>query len=273
MEPLDMRVIAPLSGEPLDVVRLPGLTPYHPLWKRQQALAAARRQNEIADLLFLLEHPHVYTNGRRGRREHLLISEAALAALGADSIEVDRGGDITYHGPGQLVGYAIVDLIGARLGVRAYVHGLEQVLIRTAAQFDVRATTAAPYTGVWVGDAKLAAIGVKVSRNVTCHGFAFNVDPDLTYFSHIVPCGIPNRGVTSLARLLGRTFTVDEVVPVCARAFAEEFGFDLHWGGEAPAHRDTDARYGISATPLSPAACARAPNSTSCGRPSDTSRW
>jgi lipoate-protein ligase B len=234
METRDTRSPAPLRGEPLDVVRLPGLTPYLPLWTRQQALAAARRRNEIDDLLFLLEHPHIYTNGRRGRREHL-IAEASLAALGAGYIAVDRGGDITYHGPGQLVGYAIVDLTRARLGVRTYVHGLEQVLIRTAAQFDVKATTVAPYTGVWVGDAKLGAIGVKVSRNVTCHGFAFNVDPDLTYFSHIVPCGIPNRGVTSLARLLGRSVAVDEVVPVCARAFAEEFGFDLRWGGQAPA--------------------------------------
>jgi lipoyl(octanoyl) transferase len=245
METRDMRSTTPLRGEPLVLVRLPGLTPYQPLWKRQQALAAARRQNEIDDLLFLLEHPHIYTNGRRGRREHLLIAEATLAALGAGYIEVDRGGDITYHGPGQLVGYAIVDLTRARLGVRTYVHGLEQVLIRTAAQFDVKATTAAPYTGVWVGDAKLGAIGVKVSRNVTYHGFAFNVDPDLTYFSHIVPCGIPNRGVTSLARLLGRTVSVDEVAPVCARAFAEEFGFDFRWGGQAPARCDTDARYGV----------------------------
>jgi lipoyl(octanoyl) transferase len=244
METRDMRSTTPLRGEPLVLVRLPGLTPYQPLWKRQQALAAARRQNEIDDLLFLLEHPHIYTNGRRGRREHLLIAEATLAALGAGYIEVDRGGDITYHGPGQLVGYAIVDLTRARVGVRAYVHGLEQVLIRTAAQFDVKATTAAPYTGVWVGDAKLGAIGVKVSRNVTYHGFAFNVDPDLTYFSHIVPCGIPNRGVTSLARLLGRTVSVDEVAPVCARAFAEEFGFDFRWGGQDRAIQRSEAGLG-----------------------------
>lgn len=245
MEPRDMRALAPLRGEGLDVVRLPGLTPYQPLWTRQQALAVARRRNEIDDLLFLLEHPHIYTTGRRGGREHLLISKATLAALGAGYIEVDRGGDITYHGPGQLVGYAIVDLARARMGVRTYVHGLEQVLIRTAAQFDVEATTAAPYTGVWVGDAKLGAIGVKVSRNVTSHGFAFNVDPDLTYFSHIVPCGIPNRGVTSLARLLGRSVAVDEVVPICARAFAEEFGFDLRWGGQAPAVQHAEAGHGI----------------------------
>lgn len=128
--------------------------------------------------------------------------------------------------------------------MRTYVRGLEQVLVRTAAQFDVKATTIAPYTGVWVGDAKLGAIGVKVSRNVTYHGFAFNVDPDLTYFSRIVSCGLYDRGVTSLARLLGRSVAVDEVVPVCARAFAEEFGFELRWEGQASARRDTDERFG-----------------------------
>lgn len=244
METLDVRWIAPLRGGPLDVVRLPGLTPYHPLWKRQQALAAARARNEINDLLFLLEHPHVYTKGRRGRREHLLIAEASLAALGASYIEVDRGGDITYHGPGQLVGYAIVDLNRRRLGVRTYVRGLEQVLIRIAAQFEVTAATVPGYPGIWVGDAKLGAIGVKVSRNVTYHGFSFNVNPDLSYFRHIVPCGIPDRGVTSLARLLGHTVTIDEVVPICARAFAEVFGFEFHGGEQGLIQHHVDAGCG-----------------------------
>lgn len=229
LEPRNGRAAAPHQGAPLGVVRLPGLTPYRPLWKRQQALAAARSRNEIADLLLLLEHPHVYTNGRRGRREHLLVTEATLAALGARYVEVDRGGDITYHGPGQLVGYAIIDLTSARMSVRSYVRALEEVLVQTAAEFEVEATTVPGYTGVWVGDAKLGAIGVKVSRNVTYHGFAFNVDPDLSYFSRIVACGIPDRGVTSLARLLGHPLDIDEVVPVCARAFAKVFGCQLHW--------------------------------------------
>jgi lipoate-protein ligase B len=150
-----------------------------------------------------------------------------LARLGASYYEVDRGGDMTYHGPGQLVGYAIVDLAGAQLGVRTYVRNLEQVLIETAARFGVAATTAPGRPGVWVGDAKLGAIGVKVSRGVAYHGFSLNVAPDLSYFRHIVPCGLTGRGVTSLAQVLGRQLTVDEVAPVCARAFADVFGFAL----------------------------------------------
>lgn len=245
---LGVGATAPLLAEPLDVVRLPGLAPYRPLWKRQQSLAAARSRNEIADLLLLLEHPHVYTNGRRSRREHLLVTEEELAALGACYIEADRGGDITYHGPGQLVGYAIIDLNSARMSVRSYVRGLEQVLIRTAAEFEVRATAVPGYTGIWVGDAKLGAIGVKVSRNVTYHGFAFNVDPDLAYFSHIVPCGLADRGVTSLSRLLGHRVTVDEVAPICAQAFAEEFGLELRWGGQAVARLHTDMEHEAGCT-------------------------
>lgn len=245
MELLGRGATPPLRDAPLDVIRLPGLTPYLPLWKRQQALAAARARNEIDDLLLLLEHPHVYTNGRGGRREHLLVDEATLATLGARYVEVDRGGDITYHGPGQLVGYAIIDLAAARMSVRAYVRGLEQMLIRTAAEFGVRATAVPGYTGVWVGDTKLGAIGVKVSRNVTYHGFAFNVGPDLSYFRRIVACGIPDRGVTSLARLLGHPLTIDEVAPVCARAFAEEFGGHLRWGWRDLAWLHAQSEHGM----------------------------
>jgi lipoyl(octanoyl) transferase len=218
----------------MDVVRLPGLTPYCPLWEEQQALAAARRRNEIDDLLLLLEHPHVYTNGRRGKPEHLLVDEETLATLGASYIEVDRGGDITYHGPGQLVGYAIVDLARAGLGVRAYVRALEEVLVRTAAHFKVRATTITGFPGIWIGDAKLGAIGVKVSRSVTYHGFSLNVDPDLSHFSRIVPCGLPDRDVTSLSQQLGHPVAIDDVVPVCAQAFAEVFGVELRYEPSPP---------------------------------------
>jgi lipoyl(octanoyl) transferase len=210
-------------------VRLPGLTPYRPLWEEQQALAAARRRNEIGDHLLLLEHDHVYTNGRRGRPEHLLVSEETLASLGASYVEVDRGGDITYHGPGQLVGYAIVDLACAGLGVRAYVRALEEVLLRTAAHFMVAATTMSGYPGIWIGDAKLGAIGVKVSRSVTYHGFSLNVDPDLAYFDRIIACGLADRDVTSLAQQLGHPIAVNDVIPICAQEFAEVFGRELRW--------------------------------------------
>ncbi|MGH2561246.1 MAG: lipoyl(octanoyl) transferase LipB [Thermomicrobiales bacterium] len=207
----------------LSVVRLPGLTPYVPMWERQRALAAARERGEIGDLLLLLEHEHVYTNGRGGKREHLLVDEATLIRLGAAYHPIDRGGDVTYHGPGQLVGYLIIALAALGIGVRDYVRGLERALIATAAHFGIEATAIPRLTGVWVGDEKLVAIGVKVGRGVAYHGFALNVAPDLTYFDHIVPCGIPDRGVTSLARLLGRPVSLDEVAPVCARAIAAAF--------------------------------------------------
>ncbi len=213
----------------LTACRLPGLVSYRPLWERQRALAAARERGEVGDLLLLLEHSHVYTNGRSGHRSHLLVDEATLARLGAAYHEIDRGGDITYHGPGQLVGYPIVALDRAGLGVRAYVRGLEQALIRTTARFGVSAHAVPGYTGVWVGDEKLAAIGVRVTCGVAYHGFALNVCPDLAYFGHIVPCGIPDRGMTSLTRLLGRTVTIDEVATICAEDFAETFSLALKW--------------------------------------------
>lgn len=235
MKLLDVRDGTVSSGRRhLDVVRLPGLTPYLPMWDRQRALAAARQQQRIGDLLVLLEHPHVYTNGRGGRRQHLLVDDATLARMGASYLEVDRGGDLTYHGPGQLVGYVVIDLDSAGLGVRAYVRGLEQVLVRTAAHFGIEADIVPGYTGVWVGDEKLAAIGVRVNRGVAYHGFAMNVDPDLSYFNAIVPCGIADRGVTSLARLLGRHVTVAGVATVCAEAFAGVFESSLRWRDSIP---------------------------------------
>lgn len=213
----------------LDVVHLPGLTPYLPMWERQQALAGARGRGEIGDLLILLEHRHVFTNGRRGRREHLLVAEERLPDLGVSYIEVDRGGDITYHGPGQLVGYPIIDLAVAHLGVRAYVRLLEQALLQTAAYFGVEAEIEPGSPGIWVGNAKLGAIGVKVSRGVAWHGFALNVDPDLRWFRHIVACGLEGRSVTSLAQVLGRPVAVSDVAPICARVFASLIGAEVRW--------------------------------------------
>jgi lipoate-protein ligase B len=199
------------------------------MWERQRELAAARARGEIGDLLLLLEHPHVFTNGRRGDRAHLLADEAELARLGAVYLEVDRGGDITYHGPGQLVGYGIIHLEERRLGVREYVRGLERALIQTAAAFGVLASAVPGYTGVWVGNEKIVSIGVRVARGVAYHGFALNVDPDLSYFSRIIPCGIPDRGVTSLARLIGKPLTIDEVAPVCARELTAMLGLPARW--------------------------------------------
>lgn len=211
----------------LTVTHLPGLVPYIPMWEQQRVLALARAQREIGNQMLLLEHPHVYTIGRGGDRSHLLAHPSTLEQLGASYYRVDRGGDITYHGPGQLVGYPIISLEESGLTVRSYVRGLEAAIIRAVTLVGVTATTIPGYTGVWVGDQKLAAIGVRVSRGVAYHGFALNVAPDLSYFRYIVPCGISDRGVTSLAQLLGRNVSVGELAPICARAFATFFGFEV----------------------------------------------
>jgi lipoyl(octanoyl) transferase len=186
-----------------------GVVPYARACAWQQELVARRKAGELPDLLVFCSHPHVITLGRNARRENLRLPEAELARRGVEVCETDRGGDVTYHGPGQLVGYPILDLHEHRKDVVWYVRALEEVLIRAAAEFGVAAARkAAPaskrqlYTGVWVGEEKLAAIGVHISRWVTSHGFAFNVTTDLSYFEFIVPCGLADKGVTSLQRIL-----------------------------------------------------------------------
>jgi len=172
----------------------------------QRALVDDRRRGAVDDTLLLVEHPHVLTLGVRGDggRSHILAAPELLAARGVEVHEAGRGGDITYHGPGQIVGYPIVDLRPDRQDVHRYVRDLEEVLIRTAADYGVTAGRVDGLTGVWVGHEKLAAIGVRIARWITSHGFAFNVTTDLDFFDLIVPCGIAGRGVTSLERLLGR---------------------------------------------------------------------
>ena len=184
-------------------VRHLGLLPYADALALQRALVEDRRAGRIGDLLLLVEHPHVLTLGVRGDggRSHVLVTDGALAARGLEVHETGRGGDITYHGPGQIVGYPILDLKPDRQDVHRYVRDLEEVLIRVAADYGVPAGRVSGLTGVWVGQEKLAAIGVRISRWITSHGFALNLSPDLSYFDLIVPCGIADRGVTSLARL------------------------------------------------------------------------
>jgi lipoyl(octanoyl) transferase len=191
----------------------------------QRALVEDRRANRVPDLLLLVEHPHVLTLGVRGDggRSHVLASDETLAARRIDVFEAGRGGDITYHGPGQVVGYPIVDLKPDRCDVHRYVRDLEEVLIRTAADYGVDAGRVEGLTGVWVGRDKLAAIGVRISRWITSHGFAFNVTTDLDYFNLIVPCGIADRGVTSLERLLGRAIAGREVEDRIAAHFCGVF--------------------------------------------------
>ena len=199
--------------------------PYGEALALQRALVEERRQGLIGDLLLLLEHPHVLTLGVRGDggRTHILAAADTLAERGIDVHETGRGGDITYHGPGQIVGYPILDLKPDRCDVHRYVRDLEEVLIRTAGDYGIDASRVNGLTGVWVGRDKLAAIGVRIGRWITSHGFAFNVSTDLDYFNLIVPCGIADRGVTSLERLLGRPVDPPEVEDRIADHFRRVF--------------------------------------------------
>ncbi|MBW3576550.1 MAG: lipoyl(octanoyl) transferase LipB [Actinobacteria bacterium] len=206
-----------------------GLVPYASAWELQRALVARRAAGQIPDVIVTLQHPPVYTTGKRADPSHVLWDAAERASRGIELHEVDRGGNVTYHGPGQLVAYPIVRLQGLRRVV-AYVRALEQVCVRTAADFGVQAATIRGLTGVWVGRDKLVAIGVRVSsRGVTSHGLAFNVTTDLDHFRGIVPCGIPDRGVCSL-RSLGVDADVGLVRQRMQARFAELLGCDITAG-------------------------------------------
>jgi len=194
-------------------VRRLGVVPYAEALELQRSLVEDRRASRIPDTLLLLEHPPVVTLGVRGDggRSHMLVTAEALARHGISVFETGRGGDITYHGPGQLVGYPILDLKPDRCDVHRYVRDLEEVIIRTAASYGVATGREPGLTGVWAGRDKLAAIGVRIARWITSHGFALNVSTDLDAFNLIVPCGIADRGVSSLERLVGRTVELGEV--------------------------------------------------------------
>ena len=207
---------------PLEVRRL-GTVGYAAAIDVQQRLVVERQRGEIADQLLLLEHPPVITRGVRAGADNVLASPLVLRRRGVEIHDARRGGDVTYHGPGQLVGYPIVLLKPDRCDVHRYVRDLEEVLIRAVADFGVRATRIAGLTGVWVGNDKLAAIGVRLSRWVTSHGFALNVTTDLDDFALIRPCGLADRGVTSLARLTGAAVPVAAVADRVTRRFAEVF--------------------------------------------------
>jgi lipoyl(octanoyl) transferase len=193
----------------------------------QRERVAQRKAGEISDTLLLLEHPHVYTLGRNAQRENLLISEERLRTLGAQFFETDRGGDITYHGPGQLVGYPVLDLTQHRRDIAWFMRSLEEVFIGVARDFGIDAARTAGAPGVWVGNDKLVAMGVHISRWVTSHGFAFNVSTDLRFFDYIVPCGLRDKGVTSLARLLGEPVEMAHVAERVIGHFGRVFGMEM----------------------------------------------
>lgn len=193
----------------------------------QKQLVEQRKRGEISDQLLLLEHPPVITLGVKTRndRSHVVATDETLSAEGVEVFETGRGGDVTYHGPGQLVGYPILDLKPDRCDVHRYVRDLEEVVIQSASSFGVTARRIEGLTGAWVGEEKLAAIGVRIARWITSHGFAFNVNTTLQHFDLIVPCGISDRGVTSLQKLLGRKVSMDEVEAAIENSFRSVFSF------------------------------------------------
>lgn len=208
----------------LEVRRL-GLVEYGEALELQRQLIEERRADRVPDTLLLLQHPPVITLGvkARGDRRHVLASPQTLSAAGVAVFETGRGGDVTYHGPGQLVGYPIIDLRPDRCDVHRYVRDIEEALIQATRTFGVDAGRVSGLTGVWAGGSKLAAIGVRISRWITSHGFAYNVAPDLDHFTWIVPCGIGDRGVTSLRLLTGDEIRMSQVEDRIAAAFAAVF--------------------------------------------------
>ncbi|MCC5913563.1 MAG: lipoyl(octanoyl) transferase LipB [Balneolaceae bacterium] len=222
----------------IDVYDL-GHSPYRSAWDLQKSVQkllidqkrAIRDGNTPAQLhndqLLFVEHPHVYTLGKSGDSSHLLKGVNELAGIQAEYVEIDRGGDITYHGPGQIVGYPIMDLDNHFTDIHKYLRYLEEIIIRTAAEYGVEAGRIDGLTGVWSGDQKICAMGIRCSRWVTMHGFALNVNTDLSYFDHIVPCGISDKKVSSLSKLTGRTIDETEVKQKIIRHFGDVFGVEI----------------------------------------------
>ena len=218
----------------------PGLLDYKQAWELQESYfnavsavklgnrdIAEEQQTPTSNHLILCEHPHVYTLGKSGEVEHLLVNETELAELNATFYKINRGGDITYHGPGQLVGYPILDLDNFYTDIHRYLREIEETIILLLADYGIVGGRSAGFTGVWIEDRKICAIGVRTSRWITMHGFAFNVNADLSYFSHIVPCGIEDKAVTSLAKELGYEVPMDEVIAKWLVHFQSVFGCEV----------------------------------------------
>ena len=211
-----------------------GIVNYAEAHRLQKELQAKRIAGEIEDTVLVLEHPPVLTLGRSAKEQHVLAPRHVLEARGIAVHEVGRGGDVTYHGPGQLVAYPIIDLKPGRKDVRKYVWSLEETMIRTCADFGLRATRIEGLNGAWIGDRKVGAVGVRISRWVTMHGLALNVNSDLTHFDMIVPCGIPDKTVTSLSAELGGTVRVADVIDPLARHLAALYETEIQWQESLP---------------------------------------
>ena len=202
----------------IDILDL-GLSPFKEVWGLQKELVKKRQNGQIKDTLILAEHEPVYTLGKNANENHILQN----SPRDVKTYQIERGGDVTFHGPGQLVGYPIMDLHNYNKSISCYMRSLEQLIIDTLAEFRVTAERKDGLTGVWVGDEKIAALGVRVTRWITMHGFALNVSPDLTYYSGIIPCGIFEYGVTSMAKQLTDEVAVDSVKQVLIEKFMNQF--------------------------------------------------
>ena len=206
-----------------------GLSDYMTALNLQKVLREKVATRSLPNILLLLEHPHVYTLGRRSSQSDILGSPRTLNKLGVSFHQVDRGGQTTYHGPGQLVGYPIINLKDWGGGPIRYVRALEEVMVKTLAAFGIPSNKDHRPTGVWAKDKKIGAVGVKISQGVSTHGFSMNINPNLSYFDHIVPCGIPEIKVTSMSDLGVNNATVESVTPILVKMFSQVFGFIVHW--------------------------------------------
>ena len=216
----------------ISVVKM-GLVEYGEALEIQMRLVAQRREGLIGDTFLLLEHPPVITVGAGGKRENILATDEELAAAGVTVFDISRGGDVTYHGPGQIVGYPIFDLNGFGRDIHEFVRKIEETFIQMLGrEFGIAAGRKEKFTGVWVGDEKITAIGIAVRHWITMHGFAFNVNTRLEHFNWIVPCGIVGKGVTSLEKLLGRKQDMDAVAGLTVKYFCEAFGIDFEYAGK-----------------------------------------
>lgn len=204
-----------------------GLTNFSDLWELQHKINFYKQKNKSNDLLMFTEHKNVYTLGRGGDRNHLLISKEDMMRNKIEYFEIDRGGDLTYHGPGQLVCYPIIDLNNFYLDTHRYLRDLEEVIIRTLKSYGIESGRDEEYTGVWVKEEKICSIGIKVSRWITMHGLAFNVNNELGYFEKIIPCGIFHKGMTSMKRILGKEADMNEVKNRIIKNFEEVFGVTI----------------------------------------------
>jgi lipoyl(octanoyl) transferase len=214
-----------------------GLTDFGSLWQIQKEINSFKQKNKCSDLLIFTEHKNVYTLGRGGDRNHLLIGKEEMEKERIDYFEIDRGGDLTYHGPGQLVCYPIFDLNNYYQDTHRYLRDLEEVIIRVLGNYGINAGRDEEYTGVWVNDEKICSIGVKVSRWVTMHGLAFNVNNELEYFEKIIPCGIFHKRMTSMKSLLGKELDMSEVRRQVTKYFEEVFGLNVKILDKEAVHR------------------------------------